>query len=98
MYLCISYEIQMTRKASGVYQVITLRLKECMHFISNKLKEDVVSKYNLYLARERARKGGNLVGISHFSTVGLNPMKILSCIFSHFWNRLRDVFYSIRIE
>jgi hypothetical protein len=72
-----------------------MRLSKCACFVSNKLKEDVVSRYDMYLARERAITGKDLVAISIFSAVGLNPMKILSCIFSCFWNRIRDPFYSI---
>ncbi len=75
-----------------------MKLRECACFVSDKLKEDIASRYDLYLSRERAIRGGDLVGISKFSVEGLNPAKILSCVFSHFWNRIRDVFYSIRIE
>jgi hypothetical protein len=31
-----------------------------MHFVSNKLKEDVASRYDTYLASERAMKGEDL--------------------------------------
>jgi hypothetical protein len=64
-------------------------------FVSNKLKENVAIRYNTYLARERAIKGEDLVGVRNFSAVGLNPMKSLFCIFSHIQDRIRDPFYSI---
>ncbi len=75
---------------------MTLRLTECAHFVSNELKEDVASsRYNMYLAREKAIKRDDLVGISNFSTVGPNPMKILSGFFFCFQNRIRDPLNSI---
>jgi hypothetical protein len=61
------------------------------------LSEDVESRYDTYIVRERAIKGEDLVRNSYFSTVGLNPMKILSHIFSCFQNRISDVFYSISL-
>ncbi len=69
--------------------------KACILFVSNKLKENVAIRYNTYLARERAIKGEDLVGVRNFSAVGLNPMKSLFCIFSHIQDRIRDPFYSI---
>ncbi len=60
----------------------SVRLRECTHFVSNKLKEDVASRYYSYLAMGRAIKGGNLVGIINFSSEGFNPTKI---IFSYFF-------------
>jgi hypothetical protein len=67
-------------------------------FVSSKLKEDVKTREDKYLARERVINGGDLIQISNFFAVGLNPMNFLSCIFSCFQNRTRDVFFSVRIE